>query len=99
MKSKSYYWTISSEIALYANHDVEKASHCLLKAAEFDDDNIQWRIILSKVLLERFRDLLSNSDTSGSISSTFPTELDNTSFNEAIQVSHPPFSHSPSLLI
>ena len=87
MRSKSYYWTVSSEIALYANHDVERASYCLMKAAEYDENNIQWRIILSKVLLERFKDLISTGDSPVTISSNnFHSELNEKSFSEAIQV-------------
>jgi hypothetical protein len=91
LKSKSYYWVVSAEIALYANRDVERASQCLMKAAEFDPENIQWRIILSKVLLQRFKSLLSIPETPTPASSFTPTsplppEISETQIHDAIQV-------------
>jgi hypothetical protein len=88
IKSKSYYWVVSAEIAFYANKDVEKASQCLMKAAEFDPENIQWRIILSKLLLERFKDLLSNGESSLSftVSTSSQPKIDETPILDAIQV-------------
>lgn len=64
LKSKSFYWVASSEIAFYVNKDFDKTFHCLLKAAEFNRENIEWRIVLSKLLLECFKDLLSEESMS-----------------------------------
>ena len=58
-KSRSFYWTVMAEVVMYHNANFEKASYCLCKAAAYSPDAIQWRIILVKVLLARFQDVIS----------------------------------------
>lgn len=75
LKSKSYYWVVSSEVALYVNQDFDKTSHCLMKAAEFNEENIEWRIVLSKLLLESFKNIINHEDAPAKIRPTLEVYL------------------------
>jgi hypothetical protein len=96
-KSRAYYWTVMAEVMMYNKMNLEKASYCALKAAEFDPDTIQWKVVLVKVLLARFESVMpspkrkfskrpvSEEDTSAIPK---PSQVDKTSYVNALQVEY-----------
>lgn len=93
-KSRSFYWTVLAEVMIYSKMNFEKASYCALKAAEFDSDSIQWRIVLVKVLLARFQDAIPSPKrffkrtVAEDDASTMPksSHVDKSSYTNALQV-------------
>jgi len=57
-RSRSYYWTVMAEIMAYYYTDIETAGYCVVKASESDECSIEWRVLLAKILLERFGSII-----------------------------------------
>lgn len=80
-----------AEITTYQKKDLESASHCIIKSAECNPDNIQWRILLCKILLERFQDLISDEAIQSQTLNQHSTSkhfdnINDSSYREAMEV-------------
>jgi len=50
---RAYYWTVMAEILLEKKRDYIKAFGCIKKASEIQNDYVDWRVILVRMLLDQ----------------------------------------------
>jgi hypothetical protein len=51
-----------AEVSIFQNHDYQAALSCVKKSQEYNAENIEWRIILGKLVLESCAGLMTDND-------------------------------------